>query len=57
MDKHLSYEKRMARVEEGINELGLSKCANTKIGNPQRGIKGISGGESKRLAFANEVYF
>ena len=57
MDKHLSYEKRMARVEEVINELGLSKCANTKIGNPQRGIKGISGGESKRLAFANEVYF
>jgi len=55
MDKHLSYEKRMARVEEVINELGLSKCANTKIGNPQRGIKGISGGESKRLAFANEV--
>ena len=57
MDKHLSYEERMARVEEVISELGLSKCANTKIGNPQRGIKGISGGESKRLAFANEVYF
>lgn len=55
MDKHLTYDERMNRVEEVIKELGLSNCANTKIGNPQRGIKGISGGESKRLAFANEV--
>jgi len=57
MDKHLTYDERMNRVEEVIKELGLSNCANTKIGNPQRGIKGISGGESKRLAFANEVIF
>lgn len=55
MDKHLSYKERLDRVEEVIKELGLSNCADTKIGLPQRGIKGISGGESKRLAFANEV--
>ena len=57
MDRYLTYEERMHRVEEVINELGLFKCANTVIGNPERGIKGISGGERKRLAFASEVFF
>ena len=37
-------------------QLGLSKCADTKIGIP--GVdKGLSGGEKKRLAFASEVIF
>jgi len=34
--------------------LGLTKCADTIIGAPGR-VKGISGGEMKRLAFASEV--
>ncbi len=55
MDKHFTYEERMERVEEVILELGLTKCRNTLIGNPEKGIKGISGGERKRLAFACEV--
>ncbi|XP_046443611.1 protein white-like isoform X5 [Daphnia pulex] len=55
MDKHFTYEERMQRVEEVILELGLTKCRNTLIGNPEKGIKGISGGERKRLAFACEV--
>ena len=46
---------RMDRVEQVILELGLTKCRNTLIGNPEKGIKGISGGERKRLAFACEV--
>ena len=33
----------------------MKKCENTKIGSPDRGIKGISGGERRRLAFASEV--
>lgn len=37
-----------------LPQLGLIKCADTKIGVPGR-IKGISGGEMKRLAFACEV--
>ncbi|RXG54331.1 ABC transporter ATP-binding protein/permease wht-3 [Armadillidium vulgare] len=53
MDKHLTYEERMIRVDEVITELGLTKCSDTKIGIPGR-IKGISGGETKRLAFACE---
>ncbi|KZS03063.1 ATP-binding cassette sub-family G member 4 [Daphnia magna] len=55
MDKHFSYEERMERVEEVILELGLTKCRNTLVGNPEKGIKGISGGERKRLAFACEL--
>ena len=57
MDKHLSYKERMNRVEQVMHELGLKKCAKSVIGNPERGIKGISGGERKRLAFASEVIF
>lgn len=57
MDKHFSDEERMERVEQVIQELGLAKCRNTLIGNPEKGIKGISGGERKRLAFACEVIY
>ena len=35
-------------------QLALSKCRNSHIGVPGR-IKGISGGERKRLSFAAEV--
>nr|XP_027233370.1 protein white-like [Penaeus vannamei] len=52
--KEVSQKERLQRVEEVIKELGLGKCANTKIGIPGR-IKGISGGEKKRLAFACEM--
>ena len=37
-------------------QMGLVKCANTLIGVPGK-IKGISGGETKRLAFACEVIY
>ncbi|XP_060528288.1 ABC transporter G family member 5-like [Cylas formicarius] len=54
MDRHISYENRMERVEEVMSEMNLNKCANTCIGIPGR-LKGISGGEQKRLSFASEV--
>ncbi|XP_031332545.1 protein white-like isoform X2 [Photinus pyralis] len=54
MDRHIPYKQRMERVNEVIIELGLSKCENTTIGITGR-IKGISGGEMKRLSFAAEV--
>lgn len=54
MDKHISFEQRKKRVNEVINELALTKCRNTIIGVPGR-IKGLSGGEMKRLSFASEV--
>ncbi|CAH0395501.1 unnamed protein product [Bemisia tabaci] len=54
MDPQIPYSQRMIRVEEVIKELTLSKCQHTVIGTPGR-IKGISGGEMKRLSFASEV--
>ena len=37
-------------------KFNLENRANVKIGIPGR-IKGISGGEKRRLAFASEVFF
>ncbi|XP_031332548.1 protein white-like [Photinus pyralis] len=54
MDRKIPNKERMKRVDEVIRALGLSKCENTKIGIQGR-IKGISGGEMKRLSFASEV--
>jgi len=54
MDRHVPHEERMQRVEEVMRELGLKKCEKTLIGVQGR-IKGISGGEAKRLAVASEV--
>ena len=45
----------MNRVDNVIQELGLSKCVDTVIGHPERDLKSLSGGERKRLAFASEV--
>jgi ABC-type multidrug transport system ATPase subunit len=54
MERHIPRKMRMERVDSVIQELGLSKCADTLIGVPGR-LKGVSGGEMKRLAFACEV--
>jgi hypothetical protein len=34
----------------------LKKCENTLIGIPDKDVKGISGGERRRLAFGCEVF-
>nr|AAB06578.1 white [Drosophila simulans] len=54
MPRHLTYRQRVARVDQVIQELLLSKCQHTIIGVPGR-AKGLSGGERKRLAFASEA--
>nr|AHK05665.1 ATP-binding cassette transporter sub-family G 75152 [Tigriopus japonicus] len=50
----VSQEDKRIRVETVMNELGLTKCADVLIGVRGR-VKGISGGEMRRLAFASEV--
>lgn len=55
MDSSFTNEQKMARVEEILNELNLKKCEDALIGIPEKNIKGISGGEKRRLAFASEV--
>nr|XP_012233125.1 PREDICTED: protein white isoform X1 [Linepithema humile] len=55
MDRQISRSQRIKRVNEVIDEqLALTKCRNTMIGIPGR-VKGLSGGEMKRLSFASEV--
>ncbi|XP_012282136.1 protein white [Orussus abietinus] len=54
MDKDIPFRQRRKRVDEVISELALTKCRNTVIGIPGR-VKGLSGGEMKRLSFASEV--
>ncbi|OXU28894.1 hypothetical protein TSAR_016626 [Trichomalopsis sarcophagae] len=46
--------KSTVRRDYNIQNLALTKCRNTIIGIPGK-IKGISGGEMKRLSFASEV--
>jgi ABC-type multidrug transport system ATPase subunit len=49
----LTPEERNERVEETIQVLGLSKCADTYVGNAL--IRGISGGEKKRTSIGVEL--
>ncbi|XP_044756108.1 protein white-like [Coccinella septempunctata] len=53
MDAEYTMEERKQRVEEVMIELALKKCENCQIGVPGI-VKGISGGERKRLALAGE---
>ncbi|CAM9150806.1 unnamed protein product [Ectocarpus sp. 6 AP-2014] len=55
MSRTLSPEQKMQAVETALEGLGLGKCANTPIGGQGSTIRGISGGEKKRLSFATEV--
>ncbi|XP_065840375.1 protein white-like isoform X2 [Oscarella lobularis] len=54
MGSQFTSEEKVARVEQVLSEMGLRKCKDTIIGVPGK-IKGISGGEKKRLAFATEI--
>ncbi|OWZ17507.1 ABC transporter [Phytophthora megakarya] len=49
----VSKKQCLDRVNAVIEELGLTACRDTLIG--ERLLRGISGGEKKRLAFASEI--
>ncbi|KAJ3220188.1 hypothetical protein HDU67_005514 [Dinochytrium kinnereticum] len=46
-------EQKAKRVDDIIQELGLLKCKDTKIGDSD--LKGISGGEKKRVSIGLEL--
>lgn len=48
-----SREERDALVEDLMDQLGLRKSANTIVGNAK--VRGLSGGERKRLSIACEM--
>lgn len=48
-----TMEQKLARVDEVIATLKLTKCQNTRIGGPL--VKGVSGGERKRTSIGVEL--
>lgn len=53
MGRVCSKQERKQRVDTIISELGLTKVINTPIGDAL--VKGLSGGQRKRLSFATEL--
>ncbi|KAG1687842.1 hypothetical protein DVH05_004573 [Phytophthora capsici] len=53
MGKTFTEKQYLKRVDEVMEELGLMKCRDTLIGGIS--LRGISGGERKRLSFATEI--
>ncbi|KAF0688348.1 Aste57867_20028 [Aphanomyces stellatus] len=54
MGKTFNDVQREARVDYVIDELGLTKCRDSQIGGGAD-VRGLSGGERKRLSFATEI--
>ncbi|KAH9119236.1 hypothetical protein LEN26_004365, partial [Aphanomyces euteiches] len=54
MGKTFNAVEREARVDYVIDELGLAKCRDSQIGGAAE-VRGLSGGERKRLSFATEI--
>ncbi|KXS10149.1 P-loop containing nucleoside triphosphate hydrolase protein [Gonapodya prolifera JEL478] len=50
--KGASAEERRKRVDDVMQQLGLTVCKDVIVGNPERFSKGISTGQKKRLAIA-----
>ncbi|CAG8529734.1 4190_t:CDS:10, partial [Dentiscutata heterogama] len=53
LPREMSTSAKLEQVENIIQMLNLSKCSNTRIGDMR--IRGISGGEKKRVSIANEL--
>ncbi|MFS7973050.1 putative ABC-type sulfate transporter [Helianthus anomalus] len=53
LPRSLSRQEKTEVADSVIAELGLSKCKNTIIGNTF--IRGVSGGERKRVCIAHEM--
>lgn len=55
LPKDMSGEEKRQRVEEVLKELELDGCANTLIGDELIGIKGVSGGQKRRVSLGIEL--
>ncbi|KAJ0241078.1 ABC transporter G family member 25 [Hirschfeldia incana] len=53
LPRSLARDDKIKAAESVISELGLAKCENTVVGNTF--IRGISGGERKRVSIAHEL--
>lgn len=53
LPEHVSHASKLARVDEVMEQLGLSSLAHTRIGN--QGHRGLSGGEMRRVSIGLEI--
>jgi ABC-type multidrug transport system ATPase subunit len=53
LPSYLTYEQKMARVDEVLEELSISHISDSMIGTSTS--RGISGGEKRRLSIATEL--
>lgn len=53
LSSNIRKEVKQEFVNELINKLGLTSCADTKVGDIKE--RGLSGGEKKRLSIACEL--
>jgi len=53
LPKNIGHKEKKQRVEDTIQELGLVKCADSKVGTEF--IRGVSGGERKRTNIGMEL--
>ncbi|KAF2072983.1 hypothetical protein CYY_005695 [Polysphondylium violaceum] len=55
MPRSVSIEEKNKRVDDVIAEMGLKRCENTVVGTADNKIRGISGGERRRVTIAVEL--
>ncbi|KAH7366449.1 hypothetical protein KP509_18G078800 [Ceratopteris richardii] len=53
LSNSLTHDERMQYVDDILYRLGLVSCADTRVGDAK--VRGISGGEKKRLSIACEL--
>nr|CAB3219644.1 ATP-binding cassette sub-family G member 2-like [Phallusia mammillata] len=53
LPRSISHNVKSKRIDEVLFDLGLTGCADTKIGNEM--IRGVSGGEKKRASIGMEL--
>eukprot|EP01117_Protostelium_nocturnum_P010633 TRINITY_DN382_c0_g1_i1.p1 TRINITY_DN382_c0_g1~~TRINITY_DN382_c0_g1_i1.p1 ORF type:complete len:613 (+),score=171.42 TRINITY_DN382_c0_g1_i1:131-1969(+) len=53
LPKEMSADEKKKRVDDALSQLGLDGCRNTVVGGAT--VKGISGGERKRLCVGMEL--
>lgn len=55
LPRSLSRAEKLTRVDDVLKELDLEKCQNTLIGDELIGLKGISGGQRRRVSVGIEL--
>ncbi|KAK4263734.1 hypothetical protein QN277_029110 [Acacia crassicarpa] len=55
LPKSLTQKEKMEQAETVMAELGLSRCRNSPIGGGTNLVRGISGGERKRVSIGQEM--